>query len=156
MSRWQSIWPGAAICVLGLTGGPAPAMEWADFAGPLVAVAMPGCSQEDYAAVVIELRTQAADAPLVASIEIVGAPSPPFELALSPLRRDPAHPTDPFARAWIAPPPGAPVWLSGTLQVQHLVPGKGVEGHFELRAPDGGKASGDFHAAWRAASGGCG
>jgi hypothetical protein len=120
------------------------------------ATATSGCSQEDYPAVVLTLSSEVLDAPPVAHIEIVGAPPPPFEIALSPLRRDPTHLTEPFARAWKLRASGEPAWLSGTLRVQRLVPGEGVDGHLDFRAPDGGTGHVDFHAIWQASSGGCG
>lgn len=108
-----------------------------------------GCSQEDYAALVIELPPDIA-------IEIAGAGAAPFSLALSPLRRDPNKLTAPFARAQLRQPSAMPIWLSGELRIDRLVLGKSAAGSYDFIALGDRRLSGSFDAIWKAGTPGCG
>jgi hypothetical protein len=108
-----------------------------------------GCSQEDYAALVIELPPDIA-------IEIAGVGAAPFKLALSPLRRDPNKLTEPFARAQLRQPSAMPIWLSGELRIDRLVLGNSAAGSYDFVIPGGGRISGSFDAVWKVGTSGCG
>lgn len=116
------------------------------------ATATAGCTQEDYAAVVVRLSGAGEEA---VTIEIAGNIEAPFRMTLSPLRRDVTRLNQPFARALFARA-GESTWLTGDLRVQRLVRGQLVEGRYDFKAPDGHVLQGDFAAPWQAGGAACG
>ncbi len=148
----MSLRRNSAVLAVVLT---AAVMSGCASASPLrfaVATATAGCTQEDYAAVVVHLSGAGEEA---VTIEIAGDAKAPFRMSLSPLRRDVTRLNQPFARA-LFEGAGESVWLSGDLRVQRLVRGEGVEGAYDFKAPDGQILRGDFSAPWQGAAAGCG
>ena len=136
----------------------AAVMPGCALASPLrfaAAVAGPGCTQEDYAAMIVRLSQPSVGAGEV-TIEVAGELKAPFRLVLSPLRRDVTRLNQPFARAALATAAGETVWLSGSLRVRRMVRGEVVEGSYDFRTPDGQVMRGDFAAPWQAGGGECG
>jgi hypothetical protein len=124
---------------------------------PSVAEAGPGCSQEDFAAVIVRVARVLRDERSSIVVEIVGSIRAPRNLDLSPLRRENMRPGRPFARAMLEDASGRHVWLSGRLKIDRLDIGSVVEGAYHFRTPQGAVINGKFEAPWRReASADCG
>jgi hypothetical protein len=146
----------AAVLAIGASCVTCPAAGGEDKPPP-AAEAGPGCSQEDYAAVIVRVARDLPDERSSIVVEIVGGIHAPRNLDLSPLRRENTRPGRPFARAMLEDASGKHVWLSGRLRIDRLEIGSVVEGAYHFRTPQGAAINGKFEAPWRReASADCG
>jgi hypothetical protein len=117
--------------------------------------AMRGCTQEDAPALEIYF-TQAGyagdgdpAAPFL-RFEVASTPAEPLapaRLSLMPLKRD-VQKTGRIARGQLVEAGHAPIWLSGTLSLTEVTPGKRAAGSYDVHAPDGRHLSGSFSAGY--------
>ena len=116
------------------------------------ALARPGCTQEDLAAVEILLTAAPWDAqrplPMPAiRVEIAGLRSGvPVTLALSPLRREPGQRT--FVRAALLEARQRAVWLTGSLSYEQDTRTLAISGRYDFCQQDGDCVQGSFVAPW--------
>jgi hypothetical protein len=150
-------WIGA-LAVVALTGSPGRA---ATLPGDLpYTIARTGCTAEDIPGIEIVFTASlwnGSGIPPSPSIRIEAAgltPGTPITIALSPLRRDPTQRV--LARAVFQAKQAAPLWLSGTVRLDQVVPDQRVQGHYDVCLPGGGCASADFQAEWQPGQARCG
>lgn len=114
-----------------------------------------GCSQEDAPALILRLPDAGGT---TIEIEVAGMPQASDRsrtIALSPLHREEPRAPD-FARAALIPPDGGARWLTGTVTIDRVRPGKDVTGRYDFRMPGGRVVAGTLRAGWVPGEARCG
>lgn len=127
------------------------------------AIAMRGCTQEDAPALEIFFTNipfsgMGEVSPPYIRVEISAAPNEiitPVSLTLMQLRRDPASVAR-IARAELKERESDPRWLSGTIVLNEVIPGRPVSGRYDMTTPDGRRFSNSFIADYSKRNAVCG